>query len=405
MKKVIVGVLGLIVVVAGILFVTNKARVDRIAFVGTLFTGVEQYEHFPRIHEYFPVTTLTPSTQPYELPMGESIEIPESYVYQGKTRSSADFLKLTDTGALLVLVDGEIRSESYWLSGAQDATWLSMSVAKSFISALIGIALAEGHIESVEQPITDYVPELDVSAYDGVRIKDVLQMSSGAAWNEDYADPNSDVMRMGTIMGVGGSLDEFVMLVNPDREPGTFNQYNSADTQALGMLLTRATGRPITDYMQEKLWQPLGMNNVGYWMVDSENMEMAFGGLNATARDYAKLGELFRNKGNWFGEQLVDAAWVEASVTPDAPHLMPGENPASDYPMGYGYQWWLMDGDQGEYSAIGVYNQFIYVNPAKNIVIVKLSAYSDYATIEGEEGYREFETIELFRAIADSVDG
>ncbi len=403
MKNAFFGIVALLVVSGIVLVFVNKPNVDRIGFVGTLFTGAEQYENFPKVHEYFPVSTLTPSTEPFTFQEGAALTIPEHYEYAGESRNSAEFLNLTDTGALLVLVDGEIRHEAYMLTGGKDVTWLSMSVAKSFISALIGIAVAEGHIESVEQPITDYVPELDVSAYDRVRIKDVLQMSSGAGWNEDYADPNSDVMKMGRIMAIGGSLDEFVMTVNPDREPGSFNQYNSADTQALGMLLTRATGRSITDYMQEKLWEPLGMSNKGYWMVDDNNMEMAFGGLNATARDYAKLGEMYRNGGQWQGQTIVDPNWIEASITPDAPHLLPGENDASDYPMGYGYQWWLMDGDQGDYSAIGVYNQFIYIHPAKNMVIVKLSAYSDYAALEGEEGYREFETIAFFRAIGESL--
>ena len=155
--------------------------------------------------------------------------------------------------------------------------------------------------------------------------------------------------------------------------------------------------------MQRKLWQPLGAESAAYWMVDDNNMVMAFAGLNATARDYAKLGELYRNRGSWQGEQLVSADWIDASVTPDAPHLEPGENPASDYVLGYGYQWWVMDGNEGEYAAIGVYNQFVYVNPSRDLVIVKLSAYSDYASTPDESGYRELETIAFFRAIGSSL--
>lgn len=403
MKKGIVGVVGIVLVVGVVFVATNMKSVDRLGFVGTLFTGAEQYENFPRIHEIFPVTRLTASTKPFEFEQGEDVTIPDSYEFAGQQLSSSEFLTTTDTSALLVLVDGKVRHEAYTLTGGVDVTWLSMSVAKSFVSALIGIAVSEGDIEDISQPITQYVPELAGSAYDGVRIKDVLQMSSGAGWNEDYSDPESDVMRMGSIMAIGGSLDEFVRTVQPEREPGSYNQYNSADTQALGMLLSRATGRTITDYMQEKLWQPLGMKHDAYWMVDDNQVEMAFGGLNATARDYAKLGELYRNNGDWQGTTLVDSEWIKASVTPDAPHLLPGENSASDYPMGYGYQWWLMDGDEGEYSAIGVYNQFIYIHPTKNMVIVKLSAFGDYATVESEAGYREFETIAFFRAIAAKV--
>ena len=163
------------------------------------------------------------------------------------------------------------------------------------------------------------------------------------------------------------------------------------------MLLSRATGQSVTAYLQEKLWHPLGMESDAYWMVDDFGVEMAFAGLNATARDYAKLGELYRLKGKWRGKQIVSKEWVEASVTPDAPHVMP--NVHEEYPLGYGYQWWVPESTEGEYLAIGVYNQFIYVNPSRDLVIVKLSAFSDYATSAEESAYREIETIEFFRAV------
>jgi CubicO group peptidase (beta-lactamase class C family) len=278
-----------------------------------------------------------------------------------------------------------------------------MSVAKSFVSATLGIAVDEGFVKSIEQPITDYVPSLAGSAYDGVRIKDILQMSSGARWNEDYSDPDSDVMRFAEIFALGGSLNEFTATLQRQRPPGTFNQYNSADTQALAMLISQATGRSLTDYMTEKLWLPMGPENDAYWMLDAEGVEMAFGGLNATARDYAKLGELFRLKGRRDGRQIVPEAWVHASITPDAPHLMAGNNPNSDYPMGYGLQWWVPEGTEGEFSAIGVYNQFIFVNPTRDTVIVKLSANNAYATDEEIAGDSELATFSLFRAMNKSI--
>jgi CubicO group peptidase (beta-lactamase class C family) len=402
MKKALFGFAALLII-CGALWMFFKPNLDRVNLTTTLFTGAEQYENFPRIKEIYPTTTLTAATTPFQFPEGETTTLPETYAFAGESRSVSDFLTLTDTSALVIIEDGKIRFEKYYLTGGRDVQWLSMSVAKSFISTLVGIALEEGHINSLDDPITQYVPELKGSGYDQVAIVDVLQMSSGAAWNEDYADPDSDVMRMGRIMAIGGSLDEFTATVKPEKPPGTYNRYNSADTQALGMLLSRATRQSITQYMQAKLWEPLGMEANAYWMVDDHQVEMAFGGLNATALDYAKIGELFRNEGNWQGEQIVSSDWVTAATRADKPHLLPGENPASDYPMGYGYQWWLMDGDEGEFSAIGVYNQFIYVNPSRDLVIVKLSAFSDYATTPDENGYREFETIALFRAIGDHL--
>jgi CubicO group peptidase (beta-lactamase class C family) len=165
------------------------------------------------------------------------------------------------------------------------------------------------------------------------------------------------------------------------------------------MLLSRATGKSVTDYLSEKIWHPLGMETDAYWMVDDNNVEMAFGGLNATARDYAKLGELHRLKGKWQDRQIVSEEWVNAATKPDAPHLQPGVN--KEFPLGYGYQWWIPETLEGEFSAIGVYNQFIYVNPTRDLVVVKLSAFSDYAVTLDESSYREIETIEFFREVAN----
>jgi CubicO group peptidase (beta-lactamase class C family) len=163
-------------------------------------------------------------------------------------------------------------------------------------------------------------------------------------------------------------------------------------------MLTQATGRSLADYGWAKLWNPLGMEYPTYWIADSKDREMAYGGLNMAARDYAKLGDLYRRGGDWNGNQIISADWVKASVTPDAPHLMAEKNG-----LGYGYQWWIPDGDMGEFCAIGVYNQFIYVNPEYDVVIVKLSATPTYGTTATEESNREMETIEFLRAIAKAA--
>jgi len=397
---VVVAILGIVAAI----MIMKSGQAERLEFAINLFSGKEQYEIFNRMAEFFPTVTMTAASDPFEFPVGAALELPKTYRYEGAVGTIQTFLDETDTAALLVLKEGKLVYENYWLTGGRDVNWLSMSVAKSFVSAAVGIAVGEGYIKSIEEPVTHYAPSLIGSAYDGVRIKDILQMSSGARWNEDYSDPRSDVMKLGIIMAVGGDLEAFVATLEREREPGTYNQYNSMDSQVLGLLLVNATGRPIFDYMQEKLWHRLGMESDAFWLVDSKKMEMAFFGLNATARDYAKLGELYRLGGNWQGNEIVPQEWVRASLMPDAPHLLPGDNPLSDYGMGYGYQWWLMDGEDGEYSAIGVYNQFIYVNPTKDLVVVKLSANNSYGMTDDEESYREFETIEVFRAIGNQFD-
>jgi len=380
-----------------------RRGVDRVLMGVTLFHGAEQYENFNRAAELFPASTMAKARTPSPFPAGEPAVLPATFVFNGVTIKVAEFLKKTDTSALLVLKDGKIRHEHYALTGGPDTHWLAWSVAKSFISALVGIAVHDGHIASIEDPISKYVPSLVGSGYDGVRIKDVLQMSSGVSWDETYANPLSDVNRFGLTLFLGGSLDAFTAGLQRARTPGN-NHYSSADTHALGMLLTRATGRSVTDYMREKLWEPLGMESSGHWLLDDAGMEMVFGGLNATARDYAKLGELYRLGGFWQGKQLVPEAWVKASVTPDAPHLTPEAKADDLFPVGYGYQWWIPAGTEREFSAIGIYNQFVYVNPTRNVTIVKLSAFSDYALGWDEDAYRELQTLELLRTIAHALD-
>ena len=373
---------------------------ERLMWVSSLFSGSDQYQKFNRVYELFPTSNLVPSNNPSSFEIESMIELPNSFVYESRSVDVNEYLDRTDVSALLILKDGKIRYENYWLTGGREVKWISMSVGKSFVSALIGIALDQGHIKSIQDPVTIYVPQLKDSAYDGVSIKDILQMSSGASWNEDYGDPNSDINRSVRIFALGGSLDEFAASLTNENEPGTFNRYNSTDTQVLGMLLREATGTSVTEFMQKMLWDPIGAEDNAYWLLDSENMEVAYGGLNATARDYAKLGELYRLRGRMNNKQIIPEKWVDESVRPDAPHLMPGENPMSDYPLGYGYQWWIPD-ESGDYMAIGVYNQFIYVSPKNNSVVVQLAANKIYGVDAIDTTVSEFESIAFLRTLAN----
>ncbi|MGY3678967.1 serine hydrolase domain-containing protein [Streptomyces sp. TE33382] len=374
-----------------------------------LFTGVPQHDRFCRMKDLLDTREMARSAHPHVWPHGEPTPLPETYDYDGTSRPTEEFLARTDTSALLVLVDGAVRHESYFLTGGPDVQWLSMSVSKSFVSALVGIAVAEGHITSIDEPISSYVPVRPGSAYDGVTIKDVLQMSSGARWNEDYNDPASDIFQLtAATAGIGGTLDDFVARMVRENEPGTVCRYNSGETQILGALVARSTSRSIADYMHEKLSGPLGMTSAGYWLLDPAGRELAFGGLNLTARDFARLGELYRNGGVWQGRQIVPAQWVRDSVTASAPHLRPGQPRVGGQQadgVGYGYQWWLPAGDRGEFSAVGVYNQFVYVDPASRTTIVKLSASRLYGTSLDEATSGEEETIALLRAIARHSHG
>lgn len=376
---------------------TAFANINELGF----FTGIEQYQNFSNLKNILECREMRASATPFEFPEAPRIDLPETYEFEGEQKRLSALLEETRTGSLLVLRAGKVVYENYSLTGGRDVQWLSMSVAKSFISALVGIAIAEGKIGSVDDPVDRYVPGLDQSAYRGVSIKNVLQMSSGARWDEDYSNPQSDVMRLGAALAPGGSLDAFVASVPNESPAGTVCRYNSADTQLLGMLLSHATGTSISDYMQSRICEPLGFEAPGFWILDGAGREMAFAGLNLTARDFAKLGELFRLGGVWGGQQIVPADYVRASIRADAPHLETGKPIVGDHPLpfGYGYQWWLT-GENGDFSGIGVYNQFVYVSPVNETVIVKSSANPLYGTSNEERTQRDAENVAALKALS-----
>lgn len=389
-KKMGLGIL-LLLIVAGIWFYPKYKMLNHAIH---LFDEDKIVENFRSFNKIWPVSTLKAAATPHQYPKGNTMNLPEAFDFGGKTYNTAQYLKDSWTTGFLVIQNDTILFEEYYLGNTESTRNISWSMAKSFISALIGVAVNEGHISDVMKNVEDYVPELKGSAYEGVRIKDVLQMSTGVKFNEDYGDFNSDINRWGRGFALGESQDEFAATLERELEPGTVNHYVSINTHVLGMILTKATGRTITDYMQEKLYEPLGMEYDGYWLIDGENMEMALGGLNLTLRDFAKIGSLYLKKGNWNNQQIVPQPWVNVSVTPDAPHVQPTEDD-----LGYGYQWWIPKSDVGEFMALGVYNQNIYVNPTTNTVVVKLSAnprYNDGSYVPSNDNA----TLELYRAIA-----
>ena len=372
-------------------------RVKRLYRAVHLFDEATIVENFLAMKDYFPTSDVQKSTAPYKFQYGEPVALPEQFSANGRDYNSAEWLNYTGTNGLLILKNDQVVYEKYFQGHTESTRHISWSVAKSFVSALFGIAIERGFVRSIEETVTDYLPELHGTGYDGVRIKDVLQMSSGVRFNEDYGDFKSDINRFGRIMALGGSFAKFTASLENERPPGTFLYYVSIDTQVIGTILMRATGMSLSDLLQQWLWEPLGMEQDAYWLVDSENVEMALGGLNATLRDYAKFGRLYLNKGNWNGQQIVPADWVKASITPDAPHLQTGENDLSETTSGYGFQWWLPDESDGEFMAVGIYNQFIYVSPKDDLVIVKQSANHRYT----EDDYiSSDESIAFFRAIA-----
>lgn len=345
---------------------------------------------------------------------GGQHQLPPTFIgYDGSIHNTISFLNDHWTTGLVVLkIENETKAtilyEQYFRGNDKDSCVISWSTAKSLISALIGIALKEGQIHSVYDYVTMYVPELKNSGYQEVTIKNVLQMASGVSFNENYFDPLSDINRLGYLLSFGGSLDAFISSLVTERSQGTYHNYISADTQVLAMVLKRATGMTISEYTEKKLWHRLGAESDAYWILDNEinQTEIAFGGFNACTRDFARIGWLYFNNGvsPVDGSQIIDESYIKDSITPDGPHLQPGERQSSEEIMGYGYQWWLLGKENHpkeldeDYLAIGVYNQFIYVHPRLKIVIARNSAYPYYDQ-NTEESERN--AISCFRAMAD----
>ncbi|EMQ6162840.1 serine hydrolase [Pseudomonas aeruginosa] len=329
-------------------------------------------------------------------------DMPGSFSFQGHEIGFKDWLASSNTTGLIVLSDDRIAFEEYYLGNSAKSLAIGWSLSKSLMSLLIGMAVDEGSIHSLLDPVNLYAPQLSAGGYAGVSLRDVLEMSSGIAFSEDYGNSDSDINQLGRTIALGGSVNEKVSSLRREDAPGRVHHYVSVDTQVLGMVLLGATGMGPSQFMNQRLWPQLGAECEGAWLTDDRGTELAFGGVNLCLRDFARIGLLFLHGGRSLtGSQIVSAEWVKASSKPRSAHLRPGRYIEDGEPnLGYGYQWWIPEGKEGEFLAIGVYGQFIYVNPLRRVVIAKTSAYVDYNV----DGIRmEHEALAAFRAISRTV--
>ena len=344
---------------------------------------------------------IQPSSKAKPLPKSDKpFSLPSTFYFEDKDQDLNAALKHFKTDGLLIIKEGEVVYEEYFNGNSQTTRHISWSVAKSFLSSLVGIAVNDGLIDDINDPITKYLPDFKNTGYDGIKIKNILQMSSGVLFNEDYADPNSDINKFGVAIARGTSFRDFAKTLTKDKEQGTYNHYVSIDSQMLGLLLDKVTGMPLREYLQMHIWEKIGMEDEAYYLADNEDVDLALGGLNATLRDYAKFGLLYLNKGKWDNEQVVPEAWVDASHAMDLPHLQPGAgDDLSSSDWGYGYQWWVPGCPNTDYTASGVYNQYIYVDPVTETVIAKISSNHRFTA---EKEYSKAAHVAMFRAIAQT---
>lgn len=277
-----------------------------------------------------------------------------------------DVLSLNRVSGLLILHKGEVVFEKYLLGNDEHTRWMSMSMVKSITATLVGAAINDGYIDSIDDAIVQYLPRLKGSAYDGVSIRQLLQMSSGVAWNETYTDPNSDRRRMleAQIGQQPGAILDLMAALPRAAEPGTRWNYSTGETHVVGALLRAAIDRPIADYLSEKIWSKIGMqDDANWWLESPDGLEVGGSGLSATLRDYARFGLFVLNDGVINGERVLPEGWVaEAS----ARQSLGGEV------IDYGYMWWPLHGRS--FSAVGIFGQHIFVDPDRQLVVAVWSA-------------------------------
>jgi len=291
--------------------------------------------------------------------------------FKGEALTLDAYLARNPTTGLLIARGDTILVERYQYDRHDRDRFTSWSMAKTVTAILMGIAIAEGRIRSVDEPAAAYVPALEGTEYGRTSLRHLLQMSSGVRFLEDYS-PNDDVMKLARATfaqrGEGGAAA--VMPFNERLVPsGTRFYYASVETEVLGLVLRSATGRPVTTYLEEKIWQPMGAEADATWLVDRSGQEATFCCINAVLRDYARLGLLLAHDGNWRGRQLIPAAWIRDATTvrDDQPHLRPGI--ATGF-FGYGYQTWIFPGERRMFALLGVHGQSIFVDPRSRLVMV-----------------------------------
>lgn len=392
-------ILGILVVIGGVAAAYNWERIVRLINVNSLFAEENIVRNFSHMEDMFfsapvPNTSVEPASGEWPEALAA---MPETYEFNGKNDNINNRLKEFSTTSILVLHKGAVVHEEYFLGTDKEDRRVSWSMAKSVLSAMFGIALSEGKIASIEDPVTKYVEALKGSAYDDISIRNVLNMASGVKFNEDYLDFNSDIKRMGRVLALGGSMDEFAASIKErEREAGEKRQYTSIDTHVLAMVLRQATGKSLMDYLAEKIWSKMGSGKDFYYLTDGYGVAFALGGLNMRTRDYARFGQLFLKRGKWGDVQVVPEDWVLESTRVSAPHSSVDEDE-----LQYGYQWWMPPATDEEFFAVGIYGQYIYINPKADIVVVKTAANREFRA-DGQGGRSiKTENIAIFRAIAE----
>jgi hypothetical protein len=309
---------------------------------------------------------IAPSDKPLPLPAGKPLTVPGVEAYMASQRAAG----------LVIVQDGKVRFERYGLGFGPKGRWTSFSVAKSFTSTLVGAAIKDGFIKSLDDKVSQYIPDLRGSAYDDVTVAQLLTMSSGVRWNEDYEDPKSDVASFNNAEPAKGmdATVSYMRQLPRAHPPGTVWHYNTGETNLIGVLVSSAVKKPLAQYLEEKIWKPAGMEAKATWLLGKSGHEIAGCCIQAATRDFARMGLFVLANGNAAGQQIVPPDWFAAAAHKQKDIGTPGR--------GYGYQWWTYD--DGSVAAQGIFGQGIFIDPKRRLVIASNADWS--RADEGPEG-------------------
>jgi CubicO group peptidase (beta-lactamase class C family) len=391
-RKIALGVLAALAAAAAVgWFSLDKETRGLLATVPTnrdiLFWSQPQRDAAFRALDRLPVLArsreVPVGTSPLPLPPGPPLKLGlDVDTYMAGQRSAA----------LLVLHDGRLRLERYGLGFDAAGRWTSFSVAKSVTSLLVGAALRDGHIRSMDDKVSDYIVQMKGSAYDAVSVRQLLTMTSGVKWNEDYADPNSDVARFNNHKPEQGvdALVSYLRRLAREVPPGTRWHYSTGETNLVGILVAEATGKPLAQYLSEKVWVGAGMEQQATWILSRTGREISGCCIQAATRDFARFGLFVLNDARVDGQSIVPEGWLAEATTAQTAIDRPGQ--------GYGYQWWTYA--DGSFAARGIFGQGIFIDPKRRIVIASNANWAGGALDRAATAARD----EFYRAVQTAVD-
>ncbi|MBI1344499.1 MAG: serine hydrolase [Terrimonas sp.] len=365
--------------------ITNPDSLSKNAFQWNQEERELGFLHFDKV---FTAREVPNGDQLHVLPQGKPI--PAFSRGGEKEKALEEYITSQKVAGLLVLQDGKIRLERYALGLSDTGQWTSQSVAKSVTSTLVGAAIKDGYIKSVDDKVTDYIPDLKGSAYDKVSVHQLLTMTSGVKWNENYDDPNSDIARFyrdPVDPGVDATVS-YMRRLPAEAEPGKKWVYKTGETDLLGVLVSSATGQSLSSYLSSKIWAPYGMEQHASWILDRTRHELAGCCLQARLRDYARFGQFVLEDGRINGASIVPEGWFREATRAQVP-LWPGG--------GYGYQWWILS--ENTFDALGIHGQMIHVDPARKLVVVVSSAWP-----EAESNERHAISARFLNTLAKALD-